>query len=94
VEVSGCPRGEIRLDLEGSGFLRHMVRNVAGTLLQMGRGQRPAGEMPAILEARDRRFAGPTAPARGLVLVQVDYGFQHDSEGLATSVLDGPEPLG
>lgn len=93
-EVTGCPRGEISLELEGSGFLRHMVRNVAGTLLQVGRGQRSAGELPSLLEARDRSAAGPTAPARGLVLVRVEYGFRHDSEGLETPVLDGPGPLG
>jgi len=74
--------------------LRHMVRNVAGTLLQIGRGQRAAHEMASILAARDRRVAGPTAPALGLLLVRVDYGFQHDSEGLAIPVLDGPGPLG
>lgn len=94
VEVAGHPGGDVVLDLEGSGFLRHMVRNVAGTLLQVGRGQRAAHEMASILAARDRRVAGPTAPARGLLLVRVDYGFQHDSKGLAMPVLDGPGPLG
>jgi len=94
VEVTGGPGGEIVCELEGSGFLRHMVRNVAGTLIQLGRGQRPVSEMPAILAARDRRKAGPTAPACGLLLVRVDYGFQRDSEGLAGPVLDGLGPLG
>jgi tRNA pseudouridine38-40 synthase len=71
--VYGEPGAEVVLDLEGDGFLRHMVRNVAGTLLQVGLGERPAGSLPALLEARDRRRAGPTAPSRGLTLVQVRY---------------------
>jgi tRNA pseudouridine38-40 synthase len=60
-------------DVAGSGFLRHMVRNLVGTLLQVGKGQRPAGSMGEILAAHDRAAAGPTAPARGLTLVRVDY---------------------
>ena len=71
--VSGEPGAELTLELEGDGFLRHMVRNVAGTLLQVGLGERPAGSLPALLEARDRTRAGPTAPARGLTLVEVRY---------------------
>lgn len=71
--VSGGAGGEVLIELDGDGFLRHMVRNVAGTLLQVGLGRRPAGSLPALLEARDRRLAGPTAPARGLTLVRVRY---------------------
>jgi tRNA pseudouridine38-40 synthase len=94
VEAIGNPRGDVSLELEGTGFLRHMVRNVAGTLLEIGLGRRAPAQMSAILEARDRTVAGPTAPARGLVLVRVDYGFRHDSAGLERTVLDGPGPLG
>lgn len=72
--VEGETGGEIRLHVAGSGFLRHMVRNLAGTLIEVGRGRLAASEMEAILAARDRSRAGPTAPAQGLTLVSVDYG--------------------
>ena len=59
--------------IEGNGFLHHMVRNVVGTMLQIGHGQRPASDMITILESRDRRLAGPTAPPHGLFLARVWY---------------------
>jgi tRNA pseudouridine38-40 synthase len=65
--------GEIRLECEGDGFLRHMVRTIAGTLAEIGTGLRPVSAMRDILEARDRRAAGATAPASGLTLLQVSY---------------------
>lgn len=64
---------EVVLRVRGDGFLRHMVRTIAGTLVDIGRGRRRPEEVGAILEARDRRAAGPVAPARGLTLVQVFY---------------------
>jgi tRNA pseudouridine38-40 synthase len=67
-----APRGEIRLDVEGEGFLRHMVRNLAGTLVEIGRGRWPAARAAEILASRDRGQAGPTAPAHGLCLIRVD----------------------
>ena len=66
-------RGEIEIQVEGSGFLRHMVRILAGTLVQVGSRRREPDSLPAVLAARDRRAAGPTAPAQGLTLVRVDY---------------------
>ena len=60
-------------EVRGSGFLHHMVRNIVGTLLEVGRGKLVPREMERILEARDRTQAGPTAPARGLCLVKVEY---------------------
>ncbi len=57
----------------GSGFLHHMVRNIVGTLMEVGRGKIPAGKVRHILEGRDRRQAGPTAPPEGLCLWKVEY---------------------
>ena len=57
----------------GDGFLRHMVRTLAGTILLVGRGRLDAGSIPHIIRARDRRRAGPVAPARGLILEAVFY---------------------
>jgi len=54
-------------------FLHHMVRNVVGSLVEVGRGAREPGWMSALLERRDRRLAGPTAPPQGLCLVRVLY---------------------
>lgn len=73
VAVVGEAGGEIAFLLEGDGFLRHMVRNLVGSLLEVGVGRRPPGWISEVLAARDRALAGPTAPARGLTLVKVDY---------------------
>ena len=59
--------------VEADGFLHHMVRNIVGTLIQIGRGKRPPNDMERILRSRDRRLAGPTAPAEGLFLMRVWY---------------------
>lgn len=72
VERSG--EGRIELAITGDGFLRHMVRNIAGTLVEIGLGKRPADDVAAILAEGDRDRAGVTAPAKGLFLVKVDYG--------------------
>src|SRR6185503_2732784 len=61
-------------DITGDGFLRHMVRAIVGTLVEIGRGRRPGEAMRAVLDSRDRARAGPTAPDRGLFLVGVEYG--------------------
>ena len=57
----------------GTGFLHHMVRNLVGTFAEAGCGRTPPDRIPAILAARDRSAAGPTAPARGLFLISVEY---------------------
>ena len=54
-------------------FLHHMVRNLIGSAVEVGRGARPAAWMREVLASRDRKRAGPTAPAHGLVLVRVRY---------------------
>ncbi|MEO8523008.1 MAG: tRNA pseudouridine(38-40) synthase TruA [Acidobacteriota bacterium] len=59
--------------IEGDGFLRHMVRNIAGTLVEVGAGRWTAAEMEGILAARDRRRSGRTAPPHGLFLARVLY---------------------
>jgi len=60
-------------EVRGNGFLHHMVRNIVGTLIEVGRGKLAPSDMVHILEARDRRLAGPTAPAQGLCLMGVKY---------------------
>lgn len=68
----GSPR-LIRYRITGTGFLRHMVRNIAGTLVEIGKGRWPPEEMAAILASRNRSRAGATAPPQGLTLVRVFY---------------------
>ena len=63
----------ILIEVEGDGFLYNMVRNIVGTLVEIGMGKRPAVQMGAILAARDRSQAGATAPAHGLCLMAVRY---------------------
>jgi len=65
---------EFSYTIRGNGFLHHMVRNLVGTFLQVGKGSLQAEDIPAILAARNRSAAGPTAPACGLYLVSVEYG--------------------
>jgi tRNA pseudouridine38-40 synthase len=57
----------------GKGYLRHMVRKIVGTLIEVGKGKLAVGDIPGIFEARDRTKAGPTVPAKGLILVSVEY---------------------
>jgi tRNA pseudouridine38-40 synthase len=63
----------ITVDLHGNGFLRHMVRSIAGTLVEVGRGKRRPSWIDEVLASRDRSRGGPTAPASGLFLVAVAY---------------------
>ncbi|MCL5005073.1 MAG: tRNA pseudouridine(38-40) synthase TruA [Acidobacteria bacterium] len=60
-------------EISGTGFLHHMVRNIVGTLIEVGKGKLSSDDLIPILDARDRGRAGPTAPARGLCLVKVEY---------------------
>jgi tRNA pseudouridine38-40 synthase len=63
----------IEYNVCADGFLHHMVRNLVGTFLEIGRGNRAVEDVSAILEAKSRSAAGPTAPAKGLFLVLVGY---------------------
>ena len=64
---------ELVFEVHGDGFLRHMVRAIVGTLVEVGAGRRDPSSMTALIESRDRGQAGDTAPAQGLTLVSVDY---------------------
>ena len=63
----------ITIRITGEGFLYNMVRIIAGTLMDIGGGLYPPEKMQEILEAKDRKKAGPTAPARGLTLMEIQY---------------------
>ncbi len=63
----------VELRLRGDGFLRHMVRAIAGTLLDVGYGRRPAADVDRLLRGAGRGEAGPTAPPQGLTLLHVEY---------------------
>ena len=74
-ETRPGPEGELLVyRVRGSGFLHHMVRNLVGTMLDVGRGRTGVDEIPGILAACSRAAAGPTAPAKGLFLCSVEYG--------------------
>jgi len=90
VALESSARGEIEIQVEGSGFLRHMVRILAGTLVEVGTGRREPGSLPAVLAARDRRAAGPTAPPHALTLVRVSYS----SEARASEARSEPQASG
>lgn len=63
----------IKIDIEADGFLYNMARNIAGTLVDIGRGYLPSGSMAKILKAKKREAAGSTAPGKGLTLIEVKY---------------------
>lgn len=69
--VAGTP---LTYDVRGTGFLKHMVRSMVGTLVEVGRGRRTPESMADVLAGRSRACAGETAPAAGLFLVSVSYG--------------------
>ena len=73
-EVSVTQSGEdIVISVSGNGFLYNMVRIIAGTLLEVGKGRIEPNEMPRILEAKNRQASGPTAPPHGLTLVKYEF---------------------
>ena len=90
----------LELSVGADGFLHHMVRNLVGVLLAIGRGERPAGWAAELLALKDRARGGVTAPAHGLYLVRVDYplafGLPRDLEELTSGgrTPNGPQPDG
>ncbi len=66
-------RGMVKYCIEADGFLKYMVRNIVGTLVDVGRGKLSKAELMSIVEAKDRKRAGQTAPAQGLFLKEVKY---------------------
>ena len=69
----------LHFTFEANGFLRHMIRNLVGTLVEAGRGKLTPDDFSAILAGKDRRMAGMTAPARGLCLIAVHYDLNGES---------------
>jgi tRNA pseudouridine38-40 synthase len=80
--------------ITGSGFLHHMVRNLVGTLVEIGRGSLQVSDLERILAARDRTAAGPTAPARGLFLVEVHYDVHYDAHHDLNPLHPSEQPSG
>jgi tRNA pseudouridine38-40 synthase len=72
-DISDRPSEMLVYEVEGTGFLRHMVRIIVGSLVEIGRGRKPVDWISAVIAARDRVQAGPTAPPHGLFLVRVEY---------------------
>lgn len=73
LDLTDCGEGRWQLEFEGNGFLYKMVRNITGTLLDIGKGNRKPEEVPALFAARSRSCAAMAAPAHGLSLIRVIY---------------------
>lgn len=73
IKIKSKTGGVVEIEMEAEGFLRYMVRNIVGTLVEIGRGKMLPEEMKKILNAKNRNAAGPTAPAQGLFLRKVRY---------------------
>jgi tRNA pseudouridine38-40 synthase len=89
VEIQAPCTGSLCIIVEGVSFLRHMVRILVGTLADVGQGKVGVAEMEAILQARDRRAAGRTAPAKGLFLIWVRYPEGASGDGERVFLPDG-----
>ncbi len=95
-ELMGCDlclrRGLTIVRVEANAFLRGMVRNLVGTLIEVGIGKRNPESLPDLLASRDRKLAGATAPPQGLCLYRVRYGVRKDYESrFRTEKLEGTE---
>jgi tRNA pseudouridine38-40 synthase len=92
-DVVGESGGRIDVVLEATAFVKHMVRNVTGTLVEVGLGRRAAASLPGLLASRDRAQAGPTAPPQGLCLEEVFYGARDWPGAAAPGSLDAQDDL-
>jgi tRNA pseudouridine38-40 synthase len=86
----GRYRGLILVRIEANAFLRGMVRNIVGTLMEVGSGKRAPQDMRALLDSRDRKRAGPAAPPQGLCLLKVLYGARKEYSRSKTNDLSSP----
>ena len=77
IHINLMATSEIRFEFVGTGFLKQMVRNLVGSLMEVGRHNRSVAWMSDTLHLRDRAAAGPTAPARGLVLLHSDVDWSY-----------------
>ena len=87
----------VLFELTANAFLHHMVRNIVGSALEVGEGARPAGWLGELLASRDRRLAGPTAPAGGLYFARVRYPARYRlpvPDGLSAMIGGDPRPEG
>lgn len=73
VQQHGSPSQWVAIEVEADGFLYNMVRNIVGTLVQIGNGRHSVGWIDEVIAKKDRKFAGPTAPPQGLFLLRVYY---------------------
>ncbi len=74
LEIEKLENGVIQLDVSGNGFLYNMVRIMVGTLMEVGRGNIEPERLQCIIESKNRKLAGYTAPAKGLMMYDVQYG--------------------
>jgi tRNA pseudouridine38-40 synthase len=88
-KFKGQTPGRLSFDVRADGFLRYMVRNLVGTLVDVGLGKMPPDHMKHILNSKDRTQASATAPARGLFLIEVDYTATSRSPGNPHSFING-----
>jgi tRNA pseudouridine38-40 synthase len=73
IRIEAGSDGLIRITMEADGFLRHMVRGIVGTLVEVGRGNRCLSDVQGAMNAKDRRYGGMTAPPGGLFLKELKY---------------------
>ena len=81
INVESMDADLIRFEVTGTGFLKQMVRNLVGSLMEVGREHRSPDWVESVLNAQDRSAAGPTAPARGLTLWHSDVNWLHGKPG-------------